>query len=351
MFRDHQAPPGADPAAHHAPPGADPAASKIDAAAQAAMHRIIIENTIDLIIRYDRDRMRTFVSPAVRDMAGYEPEELLGRQVYELNHPDDRDRAIRTFNSIGPDHRTDKLIFRVRRKDGEYLWTETLYRYLPEDGGVIAVSRDITARKHAEDELAAIHAKLEAANRLLQVLAQQDGLTGLANRRCFDEVLDAEFRRAAREQQPLGFVLIDVDCFKAYNDLYGHLAGDECLRRISTTVAQTLQRPADLAARYGGEELAVLLPATDCQGTTDVAERIRGAVEGLWIEHLGSTPGIATVSAGATSTIPCPHADANPTLLIAAADHALYQAKRDGRNRVRSAGLQGESSSPCDALP
>jgi diguanylate cyclase (GGDEF)-like protein/PAS domain S-box-containing protein len=302
-----------------------------------AMYRMMVENTIDLIIRYDCRRIRTYVSPVAREMLGYQAEEMLGRPGYEYNHPDDRERAIRMFHSIGPDHARDTLTFRVQRKDGAYIWLETVYRYLPEDGGVISVSRDITARKHAEEQLAETNIRLEAANRLLRALAQQDGLTGLANRRCFDEVLHTEFRRAHRERQPLGVVLIDVDRFKAYNDQYGHLAGDECLRRISIAVAQTLRRPADLAARYGGEELVVLLPATDQDGSINVAERICCAVSSLKIEHRGGNDGIVTVSAGATSGIPLSQVDDGPTRLIAAADQALYQAKRDGRNRVRIA--------------
>jgi diguanylate cyclase (GGDEF)-like protein/PAS domain S-box-containing protein len=325
MVHDHQ-----ERLIDHPDPG------RADASAEAAMYRMMVENTSDLIIRYDRNRIRTYVSPVAREMIGYEPEELIGRQGYDMNHPDDRERAIKSFHSIGPDQPRDKLTFRVQRKDGEYIWLETLFRYLPEDGGVISVSRDITARKHAEDLLAETNRKLEAANRLLRALAQQDGLTGLANRRCFDEVLHTEFRRASREQEWLGLVLIDVDYFKAYNDLYGHLAGDECLRRISAVIAQTLRRPADLAARYGGEELAVVLPATDQSGATGVAERICRAVSALRIEHRGNSEGIATVSAGATSDIPLSHGDDSPTRLIEAADQALYQAKRGGRNRVSS---------------
>jgi diguanylate cyclase (GGDEF)-like protein/PAS domain S-box-containing protein len=305
-----------------------------DAATQATMYRLMVENTVDLIIRYDANRVRTYVSPSVWAMAGYQPEEILGRQAYDLNHPDDRERAIAMFQSIGPARGSDKLVFRVRCKDGTYIWVETLYRYLPEDGGVLAVSRDITARKHAEQKLAEANAKLEAANGLLRVLAQQDGLTGLANRRCFDEVLTTEFRRACRELEPLGIVMIDVDCFKSYNDLYGHLAGDECLRRISSLVTNALRRPADLAARYGGEEIAVLLPATNDSGATSVAERIRRAVLSLRIKHRDSANGFVTISAGASSIIP-PRDDGNPSHLVDAADRALYRAKRDGRNRMR----------------
>jgi diguanylate cyclase (GGDEF)-like protein/PAS domain S-box-containing protein len=307
---------------------------KADAAAQAAMYRLMVENTVDLIIRYDINRVRTYVSPSARDIMGYEPSVLLGRKAFEFNHPDDRDMAIATFHRIGPAHRSEKLVFRARREDGRYIWLEVLYRYLPEDGGIISVSRDITDRKHAEEKLAEANARLESANHLLGVLAQQDGLTGLANRRCFDQVLDTEFHRAQREHLPLGIVMVDVDFFKSYNDRYGHLAGDECLRQICGAVSRALRRPGDLAARYGGEEIAVLLPSTSDSGATSVAERIRGAVAALAIKHSASPNGIATISAGAGSIIPFSDDD-DPAVLVNAADQALYQAKRDGRNRVR----------------
>jgi diguanylate cyclase (GGDEF)-like protein/PAS domain S-box-containing protein len=311
-----------------------PAIAESDAAGEAAMYRLMVENTVDLIIRYDANRVRTYVAPSSWEMVGYEPAEMVGRKAYDLNHPDDRVRAVALFERIGPAHRSDKLVFRVRRKDGAYIWVEALYRYLPEDGGVLSIARDITARKRAEEQLTEANGKLEVANRLLRVQAQQDGLTGLANRRCFDEVLDTEFRRAYRERQPLGIVMIDVDCFKSYNDLYGHLAGDECLRRISGSIGRAMRRPADLAARYGGEEIAVLLPSTTDSGAVAVAERVRRAVWALGIKHAGGPYGTATVSAGACSVVPL-RGDDDPTELVDAADRALYRAKTDGRNRVR----------------
>jgi diguanylate cyclase (GGDEF)-like protein/PAS domain S-box-containing protein len=305
-----------------------------DVAEQAALYRLIVENTVELIIRYDRRRSRTYVSPSSKEMLGYDPGEMLGRPAFGFNHPDDHERAITTFERIGPECPRDKLIFRVRHKHGHYVWVETCYRYL-KDGSVLSVARDITARKHAEDMLAEANAKLEAANRLLNVLVQQDGLTGLANRRCFDDVLDKEFRRACRNQTPLGLVMIDVDHFKSYNDLYGHIAGDECLRRVGSTIRHVLQRPADQAARYGGEEFAVVLPMTDEAGTTRVAEQIRSAVATLGVEHFGSTRGSVTISAGTCAKTPDEGSD-TPSGLIHAADVALYRAKAGGRNCVES---------------
>lgn len=164
-------------------------------------------------------------------------------------------------------------------------------------------------------------------------LATEDGLTGLANRREFDQRLAAECRRAARGGTPLALVMVDVDHFKAYNDAYGHQGGDECLRQVACALAGCLHRPGDLAARYGGEELAAILPGTGRDGALDVARRMRAAVEALALPHAKSaTAPHVTISVGvaAGDTGMAPDAQA----LIAAADAALYRAKAQGRNRV-----------------
>ncbi|MGJ7558717.1 GGDEF domain-containing protein [Variovorax sp. RB3P1] len=174
-------------------------------------------------------------------------------------------------------------------------------------------------------------------NKTLSTLAMEDGLTGLANRRKFDVTLDTEFSRAVREASTLALIMIDVDCFKQYNDIYGHAAGDECLQAIGRTIAAVAsRRPGDLAARYGGEELAVLLPNTDVQGAVALAERIRNAVRDLRIAHAGTAAGFVTLSAGVEALRPSPMSG-QPKELIEAADKALYQAKTQGRDRVCSA--------------
>jgi diguanylate cyclase (GGDEF)-like protein len=180
---------------------------------------------------------------------------------------------------------------------------------------------------------------LEARNESLAALALHDGLTGLANRRQFDAVFSAEFSRAMRSGTPLALVMIDVDYFKPYNDLYGHPGGDDCLRRISGAVGGARQRAGDLAARYGGEELAVLLPRTDAAGAMAVAEKMRRAVRDLHIPHAGNPAGIVTISAGVAAWVPCRGGRAAQDLL-AAADGALYAAKAGGRDRVGCTGEQ-----------
>jgi diguanylate cyclase (GGDEF)-like protein len=192
----------------------------------------------------------------------------------------------------------------------------------------------IQARVQAEHELRQARDAMESLNRTLEKLALQDGLTGLANRRQFDVTLGNEFSRATRSGRSLAFIMIDVDCFKQYNDIYGHGAGDECLRAVSKIIrALTPRRPGDLAARYGGEEIGILLPETDLKGALAVAERIRDSVEAQHLPHSGSPHGVVTLSAGVAAIIPQRGAD-QPATLLAAADKALYEAKHGGRNRV-----------------
>jgi len=177
---------------------------------------------------------------------------------------------------------------------------------------------------------------LEAANRQLERLSFLDGLTGIANRRRFDESLAREWRRAQREQAPLSVILVDIDFFKAYNDRYGHEAGDEILKRVAAALDGAVNRPADVVARYGGEEFVAVLPGTDADGAVRLGERLRAAVAEPAIAHAGSAAGEhVTISVGVATAVPA--RDAAPEALVAAADRALYQAKRDGRNRVRVA--------------
>ncbi len=177
--------------------------------------------------------------------------------------------------------------------------------------------------------------ELEAANARLMALSATDGLTGIANRRAFDAALLAEWSRAARDAADLGLLMIDVDHFKAFNDRYGHPAGDECLRMVAESIAACLRRPPDLAARFGGEEFVALLPATSATEAVEVGERVRAAIMGAAIRHEGSALGCVTVSIGAATISPHPGDDAQG--LINLADRALYDAKRMGRNQVRCA--------------
>ncbi len=175
-------------------------------------------------------------------------------------------------------------------------------------------------------------AALARANQDLQQLVVLDALTKLANRRRFDEYLQQEWYRMARERQPLSIVLCDVDFFKYYNDTYGHPEGDNCLIQVAKTLKSALKRPADLAARYGGEEFALILPNTGAIGATQVAENIKHNIQKLHIPHHSSSHGYVTLSLGVTSTIP--DHELTPEKLVFTADQALYSAKHSGRNCV-----------------
>lgn len=184
-----------------------------------------------------------------------------------------------------------------------------------------------------EQKVAQRTAALEKANQKLHRLATLDGLTGLANRRCFDEHLQQEWRRMMRDQSPLSLILCDVDCFKNYNDTYGHQGGDDCLRVIGRTIRESVKRPADLVARYGGEEFAIILPATNAVGALKVAESIRQSIQQLKIAHISSVVNpYVTVTLGVSCTIP--NGNISPDQLVAITDEALYLAKAQGRNRI-----------------
>jgi diguanylate cyclase (GGDEF)-like protein len=194
-----------------------------------------------------------------------------------------------------------------------------------EAGNLVAVVetlRDMTDQKRAETAL--------------KTLAAKDGLTGLANRRSFDQALQAEWMRAQRVRRPLALLFADVDHFKLFNDRHGHQSGDECLRAVAEIVGANAFRPTDLAARYGGEEFALILPETDRSGACEVAERIRKSVIDLKIAHGAPKAGAhVTLSVGVATLVP--GAEMGPDCLLAQADQALYAAKRLGRNRVTSA--------------
>ncbi|WP_440811624.1 GGDEF domain-containing protein [Pseudomonas syringae] len=193
--------------------------------------------------------------------------------------------------------------------------------------------RGIEQRANDEIILRADHGSLQTVNTELQILATEDGLTGLANRRFFNQFLTKSFDQAQANQTPIALLLLDIDHFKKYNDTYGHPEGDECLRRVAALVQSALGRPTDFAARYGGEEMAVILPSTDLKGAVLIAEQIRHAVEEANIESRSVELGRVTVSIGVAGYIPSINAQGSDELLLLT-DKALYKAKHNGRNMV-----------------
>lgn len=203
----------------------------------------------------------------------------------------------------------------------------------------INLKQEIDARKAREKELVAMTAMLEQsnadlqkANKLLEEMASKDGLTEIPNRRYFKQFYNREWKNAVRNQKHLAVAMIDIDFFKAFNDTYGHTAGDECLKKVAGAIQQSLRRPNDLVARYGGEEFILVLPETDEFGATHLALKIREKVADLKIPHQSSKiHPYVTFSMGITLAIPCCGMD--PGILIELADKALYYAKDQGRNR------------------
>ena len=177
------------------------------------------------------------------------------------------------------------------------------------------------------------HVELKRLRDRLELMSTTDGLTGVANRRGFDACLTREWQRAARTHSPLSAIMADIDFFKIFNDHYGHLAGDTCLRAVARAIAETASRPADLVSRYGGEEFVALLPDTDAAGAEQLAEKMRSRVAALDIAHAASEAARhVTISLGVATLVP--EARDDPSYLILQADEALYRAKDQGRNRV-----------------
>lgn len=201
---------------------------------------------------------------------------------------------------------------------------------------VLRLHQEMERRKVREKELIETLKQLSEANRVLTHLSAQDGLTGLANRRHFDEHFLAEWRRAMRDRQPISLIMADIDHFKLYNDHYGHQGGDDCLKRVAAVFGQVARRPADIAARYGGEEFVLVLPETPLEGAIRIAEEAASSVRALQLPHDKSPVApYVTLSLGVACVVP--NREKEMKELIELADRALYTAKRQGRNRVKAA--------------
>jgi diguanylate cyclase (GGDEF)-like protein/PAS domain S-box-containing protein len=297
-----------------------------------ANFRLLAEYSSDMVSRVGRDHVRKYTSPACIRLLGYTPEELTGRSALEQADPEYRAEIEQALDRLWSRKAQEVVLtYQSTKKDGSKVWLESSLRMARDAsaqlGGIVAVTRDTTERK-----------KLEAQ---LRELSRTDGLTAIPNRRAFEDALSVEWRRAMRESgASLSLALIDIDHFKRFNDEYGHPAGDDCLRLVAAAIAKTLHRPGDFAARFGGEEFALLLPNTDSNGARIIAERVREAVAGLEIPHAGNAPRqVVTISLGIAGVRSSGLGKEKPdaAILVMAADSALYEAKRSGRNRTHAA--------------
>lgn len=295
-------------------------------------YRLLADYSTDAIVCATLDGRPVYVSPAFAQLAGRGVDEWRENGWQSIVHSEDRGALIRTIAALRGGRGHGTVMFRFVQRGGACVWCEAHIGMAPahpdEEPRIIANIRDVTERKEAEDQVAALNAELSA-------MAMSDGLTGLANRRRFDEKLQAEWARAVRTATPLSLIMVDVDRFKLFNDRYGHQAGDDCLRNIGAALASAVRRPEDLAARYGGEEFAVILPNTTGAGARKIAEQIRLAVQACGIEHEDNRPwGVVTASFGVATLTPKPDDRLSGVTLVEQADQALYEAKRSGRNKV-----------------
>lgn len=291
-------------------------------------YRFLAENATDMISIHDRQGVFTYVSSLGANLYGFAAESLLGTCLFDYIHPDDQEASRKHHQLVISDDDIHVFVCRLLLADGRTLWIETRSKSVHSSdraGRIISVTRDITERKQAEFTLLETNAKL-------QQMSELDSLTHIANRRRFDQELLREWKRAARFSAPLSLIMLDIDYFKYYNDTYGHLGGDHCLRRVAETLSAGLHRPGDFVARYGGEEFVVILPDTDLTGAEIVAEQLRAKIEVLELAHESSRVSpFVTISLGVACMTP--RSTEDPLVLVDRADRALYQAKQT-RNHV-----------------
>jgi diguanylate cyclase (GGDEF)-like protein/PAS domain S-box-containing protein len=295
-------------------------------AQKEAEFRLLAESASDLVERFDREGRRLYISPAMERLLGHKPHELLGTNAFETIYDEDRPSVVAATERLRSEQTTEEtIVFRAQHRDGREIWLETALRITaPTDeqqhAGVVGITRDVTERKLLEMKLAS--------------LATIDGLTGLANRRAFDDALVREVTRSRRSHSPLSLLMIDCDRFKRFNDDYGHLAGDACLKAIAAVLMDRARRPLDVAARYGGEEMVLLLPDTELGAARAIGAEVCRQVQALGITHERNLPWkVATISVG-VATLDASDGDTlDGPWLLSTADLALYDAKAQGRNQ------------------
>jgi diguanylate cyclase (GGDEF)-like protein/PAS domain S-box-containing protein len=299
------------------------------ARAEQERYRLLADNATDMIFRTALDGRQLYVSPACREVLGYEPRDLIEAGTQSLTHPEDRDVVQAAWQEL-LDGAVEQQTFRYRwrHKNGQWLWCESRRRIAREPDGTaqeaVSIVRDVSERVALEEQL--------------YDLARTDPLTGLANRRAFEEALETEWSRASRQGSPLALLSLDLDFFKQYNDHFGHGPGDSCLRQLAVLLAAN-RRISDVAARVGGEEFALLLPGTDARGARAVAEAIRSELERVQIPHPRSSHQIVTASIGFAALRPA--AGGTTEDLRSQSDQAMYLAKELGRNRVEGSYPKG----------
>jgi diguanylate cyclase (GGDEF)-like protein/PAS domain S-box-containing protein len=301
-----------------------------------AVYKTLLESTQAIPWKIDWATMAfAYIGPQIEPLLGWSQASWISANDWaERIHPEDREQVVNfclSQSQSGIDHEAD---YRALTKDNGYVWIRDVVHVVRNAQGavesLVGFMFDISERKRTEEKLHALQKELEA-------LSFKDGLTGIANRRFFDTSLEREWENARGSQQPLSLILLDVDLFKQYNDLHGHLQGDRCLTDIAQTLGLAAVGPRDVVARFGGEEFVILLPETDAQGARRVAERCQRLVDKLAIPHKHSPHAErVTLSLGVGTTVPSEGGTA--ATFLQAVDQRLYAAKQKGRNRVETVG-------------
>ena len=297
-----------------------------------AVYKTLLESTRAIPWKIDwATKQFAYIGPQIEALLGWPQHSWITVQDWaDRIGEDDRERVVNfcvAQSVAGIDHEAD---YRALTRDGRYIWIRDVVHVVRKENGdvdsLIGFMFDISERKKTEQELVRLKQELEE-------LSLKDALTGVANRRHFDTVLETEWVRAQQDRQPLSLIMLDIDYFKEYNDLYGHVRGDECLKAVASALAQAGTRARDFFARFGGEEFVLVLPETDAPAALTVAERCRNLIFKQQIRHESSKAGqILTISLGAGTIIP--GREDHPMEFVESVDRLLYLAKQQGRNRI-----------------
>jgi len=306
-----------------------------DASPENPVYQTLLESTRAIPWKIDWQSMTfAYIGPQIEELLGWSQASWVSANDWaERMHPEDRERVVNfciSQSREGTDHEAD---YRALTNTGDYVWIRDVVHVVRDDNGevdsLVGFMFDISERKRAEEQLIMLQRQLEE-------YSYKDGLTGVANRRMFDSVLDTEWGSAQRSGQPLSLVLLDIDYFKQFNDHYGHIQGDDCLRIVGKALASALHRPRDFIARFGGEEFVLVLPETDTEAARQIAERCRSVLREQQIAHAKSNvSSLLTISLGVGTAVPS--STDRPLDFVAAVDRLLYQAKQAGRDRLVAA--------------
>lgn len=296
------------------------------------VYKTLLESTKAIPWKIDWKTMTfAYIGPQIEQLLGWEPASWVSANDWAARiHEEEREKIVNfcvAQSKSGIDHEAD---YRALTKNGDYVWIRDVVHVVRDEKGeveaLVGFMFDISERKKTEEKLIELQKKLEE-------LSYRDSLTEIANRRMFNSILEREWADAQRNQTPLSLILLDIDYFKQFNDHYGHIHGDECLKQVAQILSTTATRPRDFLARFGGEEFVLVLPETDVESAKKIAERCKDFIAQAKIPHTKSFIGnTLTVSLGVATITPS-RADES-IAFIREVDRRLYQAKQHGRNSI-----------------